>query len=121
MAERLQKWANGDFVGLVKEATDIQARLVGRKHTRAEEMHKVFSRLMLQGKVSSALRWGTNKSGGLLDSTPEVINLLKTKHPDPAQESHLLDMILLPKDGVEKAHDVIFEKIDATARHLQRC
>ena len=114
LTERLQHWKNGDFVSLVKEAQDIQGRLVNRRHT-PEEMHKIFSRLMLQGKVSAALRWVTNKSGALLESTPEVIDLLKTKHPDPAKECSLLDMCYLPKDGVVKAHDVIFENIDATA------
>ena len=114
LTERLQHWKNGDFVSLVKEAQDIQGRLVSRRHT-PEEMHKIFSRLMLQGKVSAALRWVTNKSGALLESTPEVIDLLKTKHPNPAKECSLLDMCYLPKDGVVKAHDVIFENIDATA------
>ena len=44
-----------------------------------------------------------------------MIDLLKTKYPDPAKESSLLDMCYLPKDGVVKAQDVIFENIDATA------
>ena len=66
---------------------------------------------MLQEKVSAALRWVTNKAGGLLEPTPETIKLLESKHPDPQPEESFLVSSLLSKVGLEKVDNVIFENI----------
>ena len=70
---------------------------------------------MLQGKVSAALRWVTNKAGGLLEPTSETIKLLESKHPAPPPEDSFLVSSLLSKVGLEDVDSVIFENIDAEA------
>jgi len=114
LEERLKLWEKGDIAALIKEGKAIQKKLVASKST-PQETHKVFSKLMLQGKVSAALRWVTNKSGGLLDATPEVINLLKSKHPEPPPKESLLISCLLSRDKTEDVENVIFENIDGQA------
>ena len=69
---------------------------------------------MLHGKVAAALKWlGSNRSQPL-DTTPEVLKILKDKHPNavPPCHSHLITDIPLPK-----VQSVIFENIDADAIH----
>jgi len=114
LGDRLKLWEKGDIKALIKEGKAIQNRLTSGKFT-PQQTHKVFSKLMLQGKVSAALRWVTNKSGGLLESTPETIKLLESKHPDPPPEESFLVSSLLSKVGLEKVDNVIFENIDAEA------
>ena len=114
LEDRLKLWEKGDIKGLIKEGKAIQKRLTSGKFT-PQHTHKVFSKLMLQGKVSAALRWVTNKAGGLLEPTPETIKLLESKHPDPQPEESFLASSLLSKVGLEKVDNVIFENIDAEA------
>ena len=65
------------------------------KKNRSEDEHTavVFARMMMEGKVRSAMRWLTSRSGGgllhpndeVIDSTTKtrklVIDILKEKHP----------------------------------------
>ena len=114
LEDRLKLWEKGDIKGLIKEGKAIQKRITSSKFT-PQHTHKVFSKLMLQGKVSAALRWVTNKAGGLLEPTPETIKLLESKHPDPQPEESFLVSSLLSKVGLEKVDNVIFENIDIEA------
>ena len=114
LEDRLKLWEKGDIKGLIKEGKAIQKRITSSKFT-PQHTHKVFSKLMLQGKVSAALRWVTNKAGGLLEPTPETIKLLESKHPDPQPEESFLVSSLLSKVGLEKVDNIIFENIDIEA------
>ena len=66
-------------------------------------------RLMLQGKVSAALRWVGSQRSGLLEANDSVLNILKAKHPEPGR---IYDDALLKGPAVE-VEDVIFDAIDA--------
>ena len=84
LERRLALWKDGDIHKLVKECTTIQSRL---KTQKADQNHhiKVFTRLMLQGKISSALRWVGKQRNGVLDVDDEVIATLQEKHPNPGE------------------------------------
>lgn len=73
LENRLKMWQDGNITGLIKEGKAIQKRLYTSK-PKPQHTHQVFTRLMLQGKVAAALRWVTNKSGTLLDPSPEVVS-----------------------------------------------
>ena len=73
----------------------------------------MFAHLMLQGKVSAALRWVGSQRSGLLDIDDDVLTTLKEKHPEPGKvtQNALLNG---PTFHVE---DVIFDSIDADLIH----
>ena len=71
---RLDKWADGDIDGLLEEGNMIQSRLPkGQIHTSPDHAARIFARLILQGKVHSALRLlNETGSGGVVQASPEV-------------------------------------------------
>ena len=71
---------------------------------------KAFSRLMLQGRVSAALRFIGTQQTGLLPVTDDVLEDLKSKHP-ASVEPVLESLIKGPLPQV-LSQEVIFENID---------
>ena len=69
---RLALWKQGDLDLLLKEVRFIQGKFVNSKKARAvEDVSKVFSKLVLQGKLSAAMKLLDNESSsGLLDLSP---------------------------------------------------
>ena len=62
----------------------IQGKFVNSKKARiVEDVSKVFSKLVLQGKLSAAMKL-LDSSSGLLDLSPDVLQGLHDKHPGPA-------------------------------------
>ena len=108
--ERLGKWKQGLFDVLVSECEAIQSKLLYSKK-KPEHIEKVFVRLMLQGKVSAALRWITNNNSNLLDINSDVIQQLKQKHPEAAN----VDLDTLLSGEIPRVEPVIFENIDGNA------
>ncbi len=100
---RLQLWDEGQFDVLMQEAMRCSETFLKRyrKENRQgahDHTVKVFHRLMLQGKLRSAVRWITERDQhGLLQPTDltkikdasgvevdmPVIDALRTKHPEP--------------------------------------
>ena len=67
----------------------VQDRLAKSKHSPQDNI-QAFSRLMLQGRVSAALRFVGTQQTGLLPVTNDVLEDLKSKHPasvEPVLES----------------------------------
>ncbi len=112
LKKRLLLWRAGELDNLIKEGSVIQERM---KSPKIDSKHheKVFCRLMLQGKISAALRWIGSQQSTLLDATDEVLDVLKEKHPDsqPARQGSLLS------GPVAKVEEVIFEAIDGDLIH----
>ena len=70
------------------------------KQRDAAAMHKQFSWLMLQGKVSAAMNYlEANANSAVLDVTPEVLESLREKHP-PALPMKLEGLLKGPVDDV---------------------
>ena len=66
---RLQLWMNGEFEWLVHDTvTEMKTIRYNQSHHQTQEqVAKVYSRLLLQGKVRAAVRWLTERAnGGLL-------------------------------------------------------
>lgn len=107
LEKRLNLWKMGDIFTLMKECRAIQQRLVKSKQ-RHEQIEKVFTRLMLKGNVSGALKWISSCNTSILMSDEKVIEELKSKHPCAIDAS---EEVLY---GVEQAipEEVIFEDID---------
>ena len=93
---RLDLWLDGQFDILVQEArrcdrpfNSNRGKQVNKRHTE-----RVFTRLMLHGRVCSAMRWLTDRiKGSVLKpnetiDTPsgpvKVIDALRSKHPSPS-------------------------------------
>lgn len=107
---RLNLWRQGDLELLLKEVRFIQGKFVGSKKARTvEDISKVFGKLVLQGKLSAAIKLlDRESSSGLLNLTPEVLEGLKEKHPEAAE---IADESLLygPMDHVPPG---IFDMVD---------
>ena len=110
LGERLKKWKGGCFDELLSECEMIQKKMM-RSSTRQDhdQITRVFTRLMLQGKVSSALRWITDNTSKPLDVTPQVREQLEEKHPDAAP----LATAALISGTPPNVEPVLFENIDA--------
>ena len=56
-----------------------------KKPRKVEDISKAFSKLVLQGKLTAALKLLNNESSsGLLDLSPDVLQGLQDKHPEAA-------------------------------------
>lgn len=87
LEDRFCKWKDGDIDVLLREGESIQSNLVftsNRKKGGDDVMkqNKLFSKHALQGNNSIALRiLEDSDGGGVLEDTPETLQLLKEKHP----------------------------------------
>ena len=111
LQKRLQLWKDGEIFSLLREGKEIQNRMTKAKTTKPQQITKVFTRLiMLQGKVSSALKWINRQSGGILEVNDEVLQNLIEKHPS-SQGQNTLAILEGP---IHKIEPVIFEEIDGS-------
>ena len=119
LQRRLELWKNGRFEDLLCEGRSLQQRLHKSCHVSEEQITRVFTRLMIQGKVKSALRYlSDNAKGGVLSLIETVEGsggltakeLLHLKHPkhQPICESALL------RGPVNDIPKVIFDRIDGS-------
>ena len=89
LAKRLELWFQGNFELLMKEGRAIQEKLKlnSSKFDTPEHTTKVFSKLMLQGKVHAALRVLDKASNrGVASMSEETMEKLHELHPE-AQEA----------------------------------
>ena len=91
----ITSWKQERFDDLIFEFEHCVKKL-NRRHfgrTTAVHMIKVFSRLMWRGQVRSAVRWLTERKShcgvldpnSMVDDKRTVFDVLKEKHPGPAQ------------------------------------
>ena len=103
LKRRLELWRQGNLSDLVRECKQIQKRLHKKRDIGENQLNKVFSKLMLQGKVSAAMKWITtnvSSSGAPLDINEDVLAELRKKHPDPqpAADNTLIQGPQVPED-----------------------
>ena len=82
LKKRLDLWKEGKITELLNEGRAIQDRLSKGKHLQSHP-EKVFVRLMLQGKVSAAMRWIGSNSTGILEASDDVVGELSTYQETP--------------------------------------
>ena len=85
--ERLKLWKEGKFTELYKHSFTIQKKLQqSRKQRSDDDISRIFSKLMLEGKVKSALKFlEENAQNCVLQPNDEVIQKLKQLHPEPTE------------------------------------
>ena len=84
LMERLKLWKEGKVSDILEEGRNIQRLLKSARPRQPEDTARIFANLMLQGKVSSALKFLTedHDKGGILPLTETVLGDLKEKHPE---------------------------------------
>ena len=94
LSRRLILWQAGDVDKLVREARYIQESCCSaRRYRTTEPQSKIFSKLMLEGKVNAAMKLlDETNLGGVLSLSNEALEELWKKHPasQPADESTLI-------------------------------
>ena len=111
LEKRLVLWKSGKLRDLLDEGRAIQKRFSRKKKPHHMKQEQRFITLMEQGKVSAALRCIGSQQTGLLDISPEVLQDLKSKHPEPREaNSDTLIQGPLPR---KIAEEVIYEDLDA--------
>ena len=87
LSRRLKSWKDGDVITLLREIVGIQQNLTKdsnrvKKKKDADDDAKIFARLVMQGKLSAAIKFlDKQASSGVLPLSREVISELKEKHP----------------------------------------
>ena len=121
LAKRLNLWSNGRIDELLSECHVIQSRLKNDlEKSKPESKSKAFCRLMLQGKISKALKFVNNESDvvGIHSITDEnkesIFNQLKSLHPDSKSLSKECVITSFPDVNVEP---VIYEDITGDLIH----
>ena len=118
MERRLQMWRNGEIEGLLAEGRALQQRLRGGRPQN--DWQRGFVRLMLAGRSSAAMRVLRNGAiGGVLSlderlEEKTVLDILKEKHPEPAQANPEY-LVTIPLPGSQRGHPVLFEGLDGEA------
>ena len=116
LEKRLKWWTEFKLDELVEEGRAIQKNLSRLQESKSSSDLKAFTRLMLQGKLKSALKFVDEDDSivGVHELTPEVITELQRKHPkqEPIDES-----FILPENNII-VQPVIFEKIDEYPKML---
>ena len=102
-------WKEGKIDILLREGKAIQRQLQ-RKPRAKEEITKIFSRLMIQGKVTAALKFleSEAQAGGILPLNDETLQGLYEKHPPP-KDIKPFSLLYGPIDNVPSTY---FESID---------
>ena len=85
LERRLQLWKMGNFEDLLHEGQEIQKKLLDSKHVPNRDKAKIFSNLMLQGKVNAALKMLLEEEIGVHEVNEQVVQELKAKHPLPGK------------------------------------
>ena len=80
LTRRLALWEEGNLSDLLREGKTIQSRLLKSKPNQSSL--KVFSRLMLKGQVSAALKWIRRNPSTVIPVNEDVLEQLNAKHPE---------------------------------------
>ena len=102
--------SQGKIEDLLREGRVIRKWLVNFHLNKISSPNKakVFAKLVMEGKINSALRYLTDSdSGGVLPLTDDVMKQLQDKHPkvQPAVQGSLL---LGP---VEDVHELVYSEV----------
>ena len=111
LKRRLLIWQNGNLFELLKECDTIQNRIKSSNpRNTSEAISKKFASLMKQGKVNAAVKLLTNSmEGGILPLDTETMNLLRSKHPEPAD----LNADAIFDQQAPEVHPIVFDSINA--------
>ena len=84
LAKRLALWMDGEITQLIRVGRILQSRIRKRNSSNSQDRSKVFAKLVMEGQISSALRFlNQSLDGVILPLTDDVIRQLREKHPAP--------------------------------------
>ena len=124
LSRRMDMWEAGSLSELLQEAQRCDKHLMlGAKPMSPEQLERTFNRLMMEGRVRSAVRLVTDRTGGgTLDPADKaqgvngplgksVFEVLQEKHPSQraADPSTFLECDTLP----------LLEHVNITATHIE--
>ena len=79
-------WNEGKFLELWKDGLVIQKKLTSKPQRAPEDITRIFSKLMFEGKVGAALKFlESNSSNSIHKPTEQVITKLLALHPEAAE------------------------------------
>ena len=86
LEERLKQWGEGKITELWKNCQVIQKKLSARPPKPANDINRIFTKLVFEGKLGAAMKFlDENAENAVLKPTPEVIEKLKSLHPEPSE------------------------------------
>ena len=86
LEERLSQWNEGKIQDLLRDAKAIQEKLKSAKKKSTDDVNRVFSKLIFEGKIGAALKFlDENAEDAVLQSSETVIKKLKLLHPPAAE------------------------------------
>ena len=84
LLRQIDWFQSGDIERLIAEGREIQRRLKPKKSQ--QDISKTFSKLMIEGKIHSALRFLSEESqGGIHQLSEKILNDLRQQHPAPTK------------------------------------
>ena len=107
---RLEKWKNGEFLQLLREAIALQSRLpkIGTMKN-INVVSSKFREYMSKGNVNSGIKLlSNNMEGGVLPLNKETITLLEVKHPVGKAASEDTKL----RSPLPTVENIIFDVID---------
>ena len=57
LIKRLARWKEGEIESLLREGRSVQKRILKTKRAKPPGKAKIFSKLVMQGQINSALRY----------------------------------------------------------------
>ncbi len=115
LKRRIEIWKAGKLCELLRECKEIQRRLIASKNHEPPNADRVFARLMLQGKVSAALRWIGSSRTSVRECNEDTLAILKSLHPN----SHEMNTIAALQGPELPTESVVFDEIDGDS--IQFC
>ena len=89
LRRRLELWEAGEIGKLLEEARVLQSRMVERRRMTPERLARTVANMTFEGKIKEACmlleREGTAHKGGVLPLEQEVVDKLRSKHPEAAE------------------------------------
>ena len=114
LKRRLEWWDAGDFEKIMDEARTVQQRMKQHFKSKIESQQSIskkFANFMMKGQVQAAIRLlDEAETKGIADLNGDVLNTLKSQHPDsqPASPETLM------QGEPQIPNPIIYESIDAS-------
>ena len=81
---KFQLWKNGNILDLLYEGHTIQERLRNYKSESETDEAKIFSNLIMQGRINAAVKMLSNSNIDIHSVDDKVLKEVPNKHLDPS-------------------------------------
>ena len=124
LTRRMDMWEAGKLPELLQEAKRCDKQVVASwSPLTSEQLERTFNRLMMEGRIRSAVRLVTDRGGrGVLDPEDEAHGRngpLGMSLYDVLQEKHLVQRIVEPSAFLDCGVLPPLEQVDITTAHIE--